>query len=209
MKFLGIGTAGAALASVTPQGKIQAQNKWPRLLQQGATSPTRGTLPNGIAAGDTTQTSTVLWTRSTELGDVTFEVAADSDFSAIFSTQTVAVTDVTIPVKVQIDGLNPATNYGYRVTDAAGTILEGRFRTAAEGGSSGLRFGVSGDWRGELRPYPILANALERELEFFIALGDTIYADIPSVDFPGEQASTLEDYRIKHNEVYTERYGYN
>ena len=48
-----------------------------------------------------------------------------------------------------------------------------------------------------------------RDLDFFVALGDTVYADIPSIDFPYEQAYTLSDFRIKHNEVYRERFGIN
>ncbi|MDX1992489.1 MAG: alkaline phosphatase D family protein [bacterium] len=208
MKFLGISAAAGALVRYAP-GVKAARRPLPGTLRQGATTTERGTLPNGVASGDTTQTSTVLWVRSTEPGEVLFEVATDEAFTDILSSQSVEATDATIPVKVQINDLTPATPYFYRVTDAGETTLEGRFHTSAESGSNGLRFGVTGDWRGELRPYAVLANAVERDLEFFIELGDTIYADIPSIDFPGEQAITLEDYRIKHNEVYSERFGRN
>ena len=78
-----------------------------------------------------------------------------------------------------------------------------------------MKFGVSGDWRGELAPYPAINNADTANLKFFVQLGDTIYADVPSpglkdskgVEIP--QATTLEDYRAKHSEVYGLRYGQN
>ncbi len=37
------------------------------------------TLPNGVASGDVTQDSVVLWTRSTVTGDVTFKYATSID----------------------------------------------------------------------------------------------------------------------------------
>jgi Phosphodiesterase/alkaline phosphatase D len=55
------------------------------------------TLPNGVASGDTTQTSTVLWTRSTVLGNVVFEYSTDPNFSNSLGTLTETVTDVTVP----------------------------------------------------------------------------------------------------------------
>lgn len=167
-------------------------------------------LPNGVAAGDATQTSVVLWSRSTEIGTVTFEVASDADISDVVATTEADVEDALVPVKVLISDLEPDTDYYYRVTDATGNSLVGQFSTPAEPGTTtGLRFGVSGDWRGELAPYPALNNVTDRDLDFFMMHGDTIYSDFPSPDVPLEQALTLEDYRLKHNEVYSERFGLN
>ncbi|MEO0533801.1 MAG: alkaline phosphatase D family protein [Cyanobacteria bacterium P01_A01_bin.123] len=168
-------------------------------------------LPNGVASGDTTQTSTVLWTRSTAIGEVTFEYGTHADFTAIVETQTASVSDPLVPVKVAVEGLLPATEYFYRVTDAAGAIATGQFRTPAPVGTySGLRFGVSGDWQGELSPFPAIANGAERDLDFFVQMGDTLEADSESPALPGvTQAQTLEEFRIKHAEIYTERFGVN
>jgi len=168
------------------------------------------TLPNQVASGDTTQSSTVLWTRSEVAGTVKFEYSTYSDFSQIAGTQTVTVTNPLQPVKVQVDGLMPNTPYYYRATDAAGAIGVGQFNTTAEVGTrTGLRFGAAGDWRGELSPYPAIANADQQNLAFFISLGDTIYADFPSPALNKPQAETLEEYRLKHNEVYSQRNGLN
>jgi len=43
-------------------------------------NPKARTLINGVASGDTTQDSTVLWARSTVLGNITFEYATDERF---------------------------------------------------------------------------------------------------------------------------------
>lgn len=183
---------------------------WPLVLaiSTGPTPALAQSLPNGVASGDTDQTSAILWARSTALGPVEFEYSTSPDFAARESVAA-EVSDATIPVKVEIGGLSPGTQYFYRATNSEGESATGTFRTSHVEGFHGLRFGVSGDWRGELAPYPAVSNMPGRNLEFFVALGDTVYADIPSIDFPHEQAITLSEFRIKHNEVYRKRFGIN
>lgn len=178
---------------------------WSTWTAYGASAQT---LPNGVAAGDVDQFSAILWARSTAVGELVFEYAANSSFTDA-GTIAAEVTDATVPVKVEAGPLMAGTTYFYRATDSSGAIAEGTFRTPAADGTHGLRFGVSGDWRGELRPYPSISNIPERDLDFFVALGDTIYADVPSLDFPDAQARSLEDFRIKHSEGYSERFGVN
>ena len=163
-----------------------------------------------VAAGDATGDAAVLWARSEYVGNVTFQVALDSAFNQIVTTTTVSVTDSRVPAKVSITSLVPGTAYYYRAENAVGESAEGRFRTAAAGNTfAGLGFGVSGDWRGELAPYPAVSNVASQDLGFFVALGDTIYADYASPDVPLPQARTLDEYRHKNNEVYSTRYGAN
>ena len=160
------------------------------------------TLPNGVACGDVDQTSAVLWARSDVVGTITFEYSRDPTLASIEEAVQADVADVLQPVKVEVAGLDKGTTYFYRATDGAGNTSSGRFRTASADGFFGLRFGVSGDWRGELAPYPSISNVPSRDLDFFVALGDTIYADVDSPDVPVAQARTLEEFRRKHNEVY-------
>ena len=172
--------------------------------------------PNGVASGDTTQTSTVLWTRANVPGTVTFEYSTKADFSLLAGTKTATVTNPLQPVKVDVTGLTAGTDYFYRVSDANNTKTNGKFSTAAAlGQQTGLKFGVSGDWRGELAPYPAIANADTANLKFFIELGDTVYADVasPAVKNPDgtekSQVTTLAEYRAKNAEVYSTRFGQN
>jgi phosphodiesterase/alkaline phosphatase D-like protein len=88
---------------------------------------------------------------------------------------------------------------------AGSSIVAGQFRTSAEAGFNGLRFGATGDWQ-QAPPYPSLKNVPEKELEFFLKLGDTIYADTETPALPGiVQARTLPQFRTKHFEVASER----
>ena len=169
------------------------------------------TLPNGVASGDVTADAAVLWTRSLTTGEIVFEVATDATFNQVVATETTEITDTHVPAKIEVGDLSAATQYFYRVTNASGETEAGQFRTSALPGTySGLRFGVSGDWQGELSPYPAIANVPERDLDFFIQMGDTIEADSESAALPGvTQAQTLDEFRIKHAEIYTERFGVN
>ena len=170
----------------------------------GSVSPTRAALPGGVASGDVTQGSAVLWARSTVLGEVTFEYSTDPTFT-IKSTASAEVSEAEVPAKVEISGLEPARQYYYRVTDAESATAGGRFGTAAPPGTTaGLHFGASGDWQ-QAPPYPSLKNVPGSELDFFIKLGDTIYADQPGLP----QARTLADFRTKHSEITAGRLGAN
>ncbi|MEL6765415.1 MAG: alkaline phosphatase D family protein, partial [Cyanobacteria bacterium J06607_6] len=166
------------------------------------------TLPNGVASGDVSQDAVVLWTRSTALGNVTFEYSTDPEFGSIAGSAIAPVTDTDVPVQADIDGLEAGTEYFFRVIDAAGNSETGRFVTAAEPGEfAGLTFGIAGDWQ-QAPPYPILSSAAESNLDMFVKLGDTIYADIETPALPGvSQARTLEEFRIKHSEVLSPRFG--
>ena len=224
------------------------------------------TLPNGVASGDVTEDSVVLWARSLALGDIYFDVYEvvevdddkeedddkddrdrehgkhgwkkkdrspeedddnddrddddkrdeddDKDDVSAGGLKLVArikgeVTDPDVPVKVFVDGLDDGTEYVFKVTDAAGDVADGKFRTAEEDGYNGLTFGVTGDWRGELAPYPAISNAPEADLDFFVLHGDTIYADFPSPALDLDQAVTVEEFRTKYAEVYGTRGGEN
>jgi phosphodiesterase/alkaline phosphatase D-like protein len=165
-------------------------------------------LPNGVAAGDVTSSAGVLWARASVPGWVRFEVSRREDFRQR-ETERRYARDVTEPLKVALQQLEPGTTYYYRATDAAGRSSAGHFRTAPPAcAETGVRFGVSGDWRPELAPYPSIRNIPGRDLDFFVKNGDTIYAENYSV--PGAPiAATLAEYRAKHAEVLTERQGLN
>ncbi|MDY7024150.1 MAG: PhoD-like phosphatase N-terminal domain-containing protein, partial [Cyanobacteriota bacterium] len=169
---------------------------------------TENTLPNLVASGDVTQDSAILWTRSTVPGDVVFEYSTDPDFNTIEGTVTATVTDPDIPVKVEVTELDSSTEYYYRVTNAPGATASGEFDTPAMlGENEGIRFGYASCWRGELGPYPAISNIPDRDLDFFMQLGDSIYADFGSdavLNPDGsrdELVDSLDEYRAKHNET--------
>jgi alkaline phosphatase D len=180
------------------------------MVETGLQASSTATLPNGVASGDVTQTSAVLWARSTEVGDLTVAYF-DATTDELIDTLTLPVTDGATPIKVNLTGLLPQTPYRYVITDAAGSTLAGRFTTATPPGEQrGVRFGAFADWQGQLAPFTAIANADDRALDFFVLLGDTVYADVETPALPGvARATTLAEFQIKHSEVYTSQLGLN
>lgn len=166
-------------------------------------------MPNGVAAGDVTATSAILWARTDTRGIVRFEYGTDPTFATCSGTGQVVVVDALAPAKLHVTGLQPGTQYAYRATDPLGAADSGTFRTAQLQGRHGVRIGVSGDWRADLAPFSSVANVPERRLDLWLSLGDTIYAEVPSPGVPVIQARTLTQFRLKHNEVYSRRGGEN
>ena len=166
--------------------------------------------PNGVASGDVSQNSAWLWARSDTVGLVQFEVATDAAFSHIVQSFSTVAVDPMQPVKGWVTDLSAGHQYYYRAIDTTGARFGGSFRTAAKAGKHpGLRFGVAGDWRGELAPYPAIKNIPSRDLDFFVEHGDTIYAERYSGPETGQVASTLAEYRDRHNEVLSTHHGLN
>jgi phosphodiesterase/alkaline phosphatase D-like protein/phospholipase/lecithinase/hemolysin len=164
--------------------------------------------PDGVSSGDVTQTLAVLWARTNKPGMVTFQISVDPGFHHVISSRTVSVVDALVPAKVLVDGLHPDQRYYYRAVDASGYMAEGTLETAPKlSQHEGFSFGVGGDTRGELAPYPSIKNAPTAGLDLFIKLGDTVYADQPSP--AGPPAHTLQDFEIKNNEIYSSHLGIN
>jgi alkaline phosphatase D len=173
-------------------------------------APLFAQLPQGVAAGDVTGNSAVLWARSASAGDVHFILVERGAWPPVAQFATVNVSDPNVPAKASFSGLSPHRHYNYLVIAPGGDRAIGNFTTpGAVGTKYGLHFGVSGDWRGELAPYASVANARDRNLDFWVSLGDTIYADFASDAVPAGQAKTLAEFRAKHAEVYTARSGLN
>ncbi|MEZ6015586.1 MAG: alkaline phosphatase D family protein [Planctomycetota bacterium] len=168
-------------------------------------------LPSGVAVGDVTTDSAVLWARPAVPGPMLTVIAPDRSLQVgaqWFLSGTAAPLE---PVKHVVGGLLPGTTYYHVSFDLAFNFSGGFFRTAhAPGAKHGLRFGVTGDARGDVMPFHSLRNLPRRNLAFLAHLGDTIYADVESPALPGvSQATTLEQYRIKQAEVLSPTLGLN
>jgi phosphodiesterase/alkaline phosphatase D-like protein len=177
---------------------------WVALSAHPACDPPPPSLPNGVAVGDASQTSAILWTRDVFTGTATLRLRGDRN-----ARETRTALRATRVVTDTLDDLRPGVRYAYVVTSSVGAVMTGTFRTPFATGRHGLRFGVSGDGRGDLAPFPAIADAAGRELDFFVELGDTVYADVPSPALPITQATTLDEFRLKHQEVYATHHGLN
>src|SRR5262245_9767210 len=96
----------------------------------------------GVAAGEVTATSALLWTRAPARGTVRLEV--DGPSTSVVQASATAANDLTVQVTVR--GLRPATPYAYRFVQGGRTSPVGRFTTAPRPGARArVRFALTGD----------------------------------------------------------------
>lgn len=188
-------------------------------------------LPQGVAIGDVSSDRAWLWIRTSgprvvqvEWAPLTVWEQASQTASVVASVArtgqlaTTAETDHTITIP--LDGLRPATTYQYHVLvgSADSGSEPGALKLAARGEftslpdhktSAPVTFAWSGDLGGQGRcrqgasGYPIFDVIRRQKLDFFLFLGDTIYADNACPSPPNEPgadfiADTLPTYRARH-----------
>ncbi len=190
-------------------------------------------LPDGTAVGDITRHSAELWLKTQGPKQVQVEWASAEAWrkiSAMGSVQapvartspilTGSETDFTL--KISFEKLVPATRYRYYVlvndpdqrvgaSSPRRVAAQGEFTTLPDPAiSTPVTFAWSGDLggqdhcrRGEAG-YPIFDTIRDQKPDFFIFLGDTIYADNVCASPPNDpgsnfMATTLADYRAKHH----------
>ncbi|MBI3989063.1 MAG: alkaline phosphatase D family protein, partial [candidate division NC10 bacterium] len=159
------------------------------------------TFTHGVASGDVTSSSALLWTRVDQAATLTAEVALDDSFSSIVASESVAATvDNDFTAKVDISRLDPASTYFYRFKADESVSPPGTFRTApAPETSASVRFAWSSDSDGSGIPsfnnFEVLDRAREENLDFWVYLGDTAY-----MDTFGPKAETLEAMRAKYKQ---------
>lgn len=157
-----------------------------------------------VFVGDVDRTSAVV---VVDAPRATFEWALASAPDVTIGAATAVAPSPFAPSKLLVSGLREGTRYVVRAVVDGEASAESTFVTPRSSGRPGFRFGVSGDWRGELAPYPAVQNADERSLDLFIRLGDTIYSDFASPDVFMPQCISVDEFRQKHREVYSERAG--
>lgn len=183
--------------------------------------PTSSALNDGVAVGDVTSHSALVWFRTA--GPASAQVEWFPEGRPDLAARTAVVTtgqERDFTMTLPLTGLTAATQYRYRVWlgAAAGAAFEerakeagmGRFRTSAlPEVPEAVTFLWSGDLGGTLhcRPertgYHIFDAMQKQSPAFVLLLGDTIYGDhrcpsppnVPGADF---LAFTLDDFRLKH-----------
>src|SRR5215211_4104396 len=176
-----------------------------------AVQPGQPTFTHGVASGDVTSTSAILWTRVDRRASVKVEVWDDPSLTGqkVFQAtepQTSSAGDFT--VKIEATGLQPDTAYYYRFrhgNEAGGAVSPvGTFKTAPDPGApASVKFTFTGDSDGTknvagmpaFNDFEVLNAARLENADFFVYLGDTIYAD--SVFRPAP-AMTLDDYHAAY-----------
>jgi len=149
---------------------------------------------SGVAAGDATTNDVIVWTRAKDDAnpqptDINVQITTDPTFTSGVSTllagTAAALTDYT--VKTSISSLQSGTVYYYRfqTTDGLITSNVGKFKTAPDPMARvAVRFGVSGDCDGLIRPYALASQVPAKNLDFFMFDGDTEYETSASIGSP-------------------------
>ena len=155
----------------------------------------------GPASFDVTSTSALIWLRPNGKAQVQVEYGTQASLAGATLTAPMASTDATdYTVVTELSGLTPGTEYFYRgvVSDDGKDLVRGkigRFRTAPDSAKE-LVFAWSADMEAGHQPFKILDGVAKLRPDFFLMLGDTMYADHPKNRF----VAALRHYRYKHRE---------
>jgi alkaline phosphatase D len=164
----------------------------------------------GVASGDPTASSVVLWTRVEPGQTVRWAVAEDEGMTrAVADGEADATTERGGCVSVDVDGLGPATTYWYRFEAGASQSPVGRTRTLPdEGDDREVRLGVVSCSSYVAGPFLAFAALAERDVDAVLHLGDVIY-DVDGGDRfrppdPDEEPRDLAAYRARHAQSRTD-----
>ena len=188
-------------------------------------------LPQGIAVGDVTSRSALLWVRTDGPMTVQFEWAPVAAWDLVSKMATVVApvarsplfttgSDTDFTLAIPIEGLTPATRYRFYVVAGikgregmqaeARTALQGEFSTLPDAKiHAPVTFAWSGDLGGQGRcrrgavGYPIFDMLRKQPLDFFLFLGDTIYGDDLCPSPPNEPGA---DFRATNLAEYRARH---
>lgn len=166
----------------------------------------------GVASGDPTPTSVVLWTRLAPDGgmpavdvEVEWTVALDPALTDVVATgSTIASPTGAHSVHVDAGGLAPGRWYHYGFSLGRHRSPVGRTRTAPPFGAptGRVRLGVSSCQNWEDGAYAAHDHAAGEPLDLFVWLGDYVYEGRsigdPPRRHPEHEATTLQDYRDRY-----------
>lgn len=177
--------------------------------------PAATVFQHGVASGDPTQHGVILWTRVSQQKKTTtlrWQVSADAEFRSSLKSGKAKVSarqDYTL--KVDVQGLQPATTYYYRFTLGKLFSPTGTTKTLPVGDISEVKLGVvscSNYSFGYFNVYRLLAE--HDDLDAIVHLGDYLYEyevggydsshaeRMGRVAFPRHEVVTLNDYRGRH-----------
>ena len=142
----------------------------------------------GVAAGDVTANSAVLWAHADQPGGTRLEVATDEDFTHVVRRLKVEATPANdLTVQRRVDGLQPSTRYSYRFISGAVASDVGTFVTAPKPNDDAtIKFAWTGDYDAEppiggtepfWNDFGVFGSMEAEGNDFNIGLGDTIYSD--------------------------------
>ena len=138
----------------------------------------------GVAAGEVTSTSALLWTRAPAAGTTELEVRLREGRAVVVARSLRARARDDLTVQSTVRGLRPGTRYTYAFRQGSAS-RSGAFETApAPTRAANVRFAISGD--ADATPaengkpaysFAVYARMAAERNDFNINIGDTIYSD--------------------------------
>ncbi|EOD9420446.1 alkaline phosphatase D family protein [Vibrio campbellii] len=179
---------------------------------------TTASFEHGVASGDPTQTQVIIWTRvTTEASyvDVSWQVSATEDFSSIEQSGTFTTdTSRDFTVKVDVQNLNPNTQYYYRFMVGEASSIVGITQTLPEGSVDKASMAVVSCANYPAGYFNVYKEILEQHqkasFDVVLHLGDYIYeygaggyasedaAALGREPSKGTECITLDDYRKRY-----------
>ncbi len=205
---------GSMLASVLAMGALPA---WAHGAARRIGNLPADPFTLGVASGDPTPDSVVLWSRlaasvlqqaglANETLAVTFEVAGSPDFSTVLRRGEIAATaELGHSVHAEIRGLESNRDYYYRWHAGNVTSPVGRTRTApaADADIEEFRFAFASCQQYEQGFYTAYRHMAEEQFDLIVHLGDYIYesswGDKLVRHHEGPEIIALQDYRNRYN----------
>ncbi len=170
---------------------------------------------HGVASGDPTAHSVILWTRVTPEAQqdssilVSWRVASDTGMTQVMA-QGDFTTDTSrdYTVKVEVTGLQPDKYYYYEFSALGQNSLRGRTKTAPQGVDDHIRLAVMSCSNYEAGFFHAYGRVAERaDLDAVVHLGDYIYEyeagrygdSTTGRQVNGGETIGLEDYRARYS----------
>ncbi|MDM3870475.1 alkaline phosphatase D family protein [Porticoccus sp. W117] len=191
---------------------------WSSQVLAALVEPVRNQLfSHGVASGDPTHNSVVIWTRVSAQGDtpVSWELFKDKAMQQSIqrgSAITNASRDHT--VKIDVQNLQPGNTYYYRFHCNGVSSEPGRTRTLPSGSLDKLTLAIASCSNysfGYFNGYEVIAA--DPDVDFVLHLGDYIYEyggenawsaetgrQLGREHVPPHEIVTLEDYRLRHGQ---------
>ena len=204
--------SGTAAAATGLSATASAQD------DDGDGGPETVPLTHGVASGDVTARTAVVWARAAQKATLHVEYSTDESFSDARRERTRVDASTDYTGKVRLADLAPATRYHYRVwaTDGGAgqspeSAVPGTFLTPPAPDEDGaVTFAWSGDTWGYGSdpvepPYEGLRTIADRQPDFFLYHGDTVYADAQTpagrITEDTPVSESLPIYRGKYKEM--------
>ncbi len=218
-KTLGLIALGGAAACTTTN---HADVENPATHVEAAPAKAKHFL-HGVASGDPRHDSVVLWTRASNVDDlslVTWEIATDKAFENLLAAgESVAKAENDFTIKVIGQGLKPGATYYYRFTTHEEKSPVGRTKTLPVGALDKLGVALvscSNYPFGFFNAYAEIAK--DEAIDVVLHTGDYIYeyggadgwghetgATLKRTHAPAHEIVSLADYRMRHAQYKSDK----